>query len=107
MNYLESASERFEQFTPREKWLVCLASVFGLLFVIYFLGVEPLQKKSSVQQAELESARQRIRIQEQQLELYKGALDDSPDKKIDVQIAQLKESDEKLNLMLQQKVSGW
>ncbi|WP_434358263.1 type II secretion system protein GspM [Parasalinivibrio latis] len=106
MKYLDSASERFEQLTPREKWLMCVTSLFGVIFVIYFLAVEPLQQKFSGQKIELESAKNSIRTQEQQLALYKGALADSPDKKIDEQITRLKADDEKLSQVLQQKVAG-
>ena len=97
-------SDKYQQLSPREKWLIYLGSLVLLLWLGLFYWLWPLQQEVDDKQALLQQQYVQIDSIAEQLDVYQRALTVDPDQQTRRSLQQTKQAIEQQDLLLKQQM---
>ena len=106
MNQWQTLCDKFEVLTKREKWLIALSGWIGLLFVGFVAIIEPQIKAVDAAKGQLQSVKNALVTNSNQLLVMQRKLKGDPDAEIDEQIIQLEQDNAALDEQLDGRVSS-
>ena len=106
MNQWQTLCDKFELLTKREKWLIALSGWIGLLFVGFVAIIEPQMKAVDAAKGQLQSVKNALITNSNQLLVMQRKLTGDPDAEIDEQIILLEQQNAELDAQLDGRVSS-
>lgn len=106
MNQWQTLCDKFELLTKREKWLIALSGWIGLLFVGFVAIIEPQMKAVDAAKGQLQSVKNALITNSNQLLVMQRKLKGDPDTEIDEQIILLEQENAELDAQLDGRVSS-
>ena len=106
MNQWQTLCDKFELLTKREKWLIALSGWIGLLFVGFVAIIEPQMKAVDAAKGQLQSVKNALITNSNQLLVMQRKLKGDPDAEIDEHIILLEQQNAELDVQLDGRVSS-
>ncbi|MDV5170955.1 MSHA biogenesis protein MshJ [Photobacterium rosenbergii] len=106
MNQWQTLCDKYELLTKREKWLIALSGWIGLLFVGFVAIIEPQMKAVDAAKGQLQSVKNALITNSNQLLVMQRKLKGDPDTEIDEQIILLEQENAELDAQLDGRVSS-
>ncbi|PSU32781.1 type II secretion system protein GspM [Photobacterium lutimaris] len=106
MNQWQRLCDKFELLTKREKWLIAVSGWIALLFVGFVAIIEPQVKAIDAAKGQLQSVKNALVTNTNQLLVMERKLKGDPDADIDEQISELERQNTDLDTQLDGRVSS-
>ncbi|MCQ1057122.1 MSHA biogenesis protein MshJ [Photobacterium sp. DNB23_23_1] len=106
MSQWQTLCDKFELLTKREKWLIALSGWIALLFVGFVVIIEPQVKAVDAAKRQLQSVKNALITNTNQLLVMERKLKGDPDADIDEQISELERQNTDFDALLDGRVSS-